>query len=172
MFLQCFIGYLYDRMLSSLRDGAAAARKAHNLEVGGANPPPATYRICKDYTKGIDMDRKAELRNAIEKARDELRRIESEENIAQSKELIGKFFKYRNRYSDGEGWWLYLCVIGISESGSIKVRMFQKDTYGKVDFEEETYNPNFIRSGYAEIGEIEFWVAFNDIMSELNKWKE
>ena len=57
MFLQCFIGYLYDRMLSLLRDGAAAARKAHNLEVGGANPPPATYRICKDYTKGFLVNR-------------------------------------------------------------------------------------------------------------------
>ena len=55
MFLQCFIEHRCDKMLSSLRDGAVAARKAHNLEVGGSNPPPATYRICKNYTKGIDM---------------------------------------------------------------------------------------------------------------------
>ena len=128
--------------------------------------------VGKEYAKGIDMDRKAELRKTIEKARDELRKIETEENSVQSKELVGKFFKYRNRYSDGEGWWLYLCVIGVSENGSIKVRKFQKDTYGKAEFEEESYAPNFIRSGYIEIGEIEFWVSFNEIMLGLNKWKE
>ncbi len=35
------------------RSGAAAARQAHNLEVGGSNPPSATRLLTSDRATGL-----------------------------------------------------------------------------------------------------------------------
>lgn len=116
------------------------------------------------------MNRKDELKSAIEKARAELREIEETENMKASKALVGKFFKYRNSYScpkPDEYWWLYTAVIGVTDEGNPRAWNFQKDIYGKVEVEEDMFRPS-LSAGYTEITEQEFWKAYDGIMFELN----
>lgn len=116
------------------------------------------------------MNRKDELKSAIEKARSELREIEETENMKASKALVGKFFKYRNSYScpkPNEYWWLYTTVTGVTEEGNPLAWNFQKDIYGKVEVESDMFRPS-LSSGYTEISAQEFWKAYDSIMFELN----
>ena len=116
------------------------------------------------------MNRKDELKSAIEKARSELREIEETENMKASKALVGKFFKYRNSYScpkPNEYWWLYTTVTGVTEEGNPLAWNFQKDIYGKVEVESDMFRPS-LSAGYTEISAQEFWKAYDEIMFELN----
>jgi hypothetical protein len=78
--------------------------------------------------------REAELETIITKALTELRLIRGKAELAENRKLIGKCFKYRNRYSSGSSWWLYLKVISADTSG-VKVFQFETDEYGKVEIE-------------------------------------
>lgn len=113
------------------------------------------------------MNRKDELKSAIEKAKAELRVIEEAENAEVNKTFVGKFFKYRNRYSSDESWWLYTTVIEISKDGEPLSFNFQKDCYGRIEFENDRFRPS-LSAGYTEITEQEFWKAYDSIMFELN----
>ena len=113
------------------------------------------------------MNRKDELKSAIEKARYELRKIEETESAESNKALVGKFFKYRNRYSSDDSWWLYTTVTGITKEGNPLAWNFQQDCYGKVEVESDMFRPS-LSDGYTEISEQEFWKAYDSIMFELN----
>lgn len=113
------------------------------------------------------MNRKDELKSEIEKARSELRKIEEAESAESNKALVGKFFKYRNRYSSDDSWWLYTTVTGITKEGNPLAWNFQQDCYGKVEVESDMFRPS-LSAGYTEISEQEFWNAYDGIMFELN----
>ena len=113
------------------------------------------------------MNRKDELKSIVEKARSELREIEEAESAKVNLALVGKFFKYRNRYSSDDSWWLYTTVTSVTESGNPLAWNFQKDCYGKVEVEEDMFRPS-LSDGYTEISEQEFWKAYDGIMFELN----
>ena len=113
------------------------------------------------------MNRKDELKSTIEKARSELRKIEEAESAESNKALVGKFFKYRNRYSSDDSWWLYTTVTGVTKEGNPLAWNFQQDCYGKVEVESDMFRPS-LSAGYTEITEQEFWNAYDGIMFELN----
>lgn len=113
------------------------------------------------------MNRKDELKSAIEKARSELRKIEEAESAETNKALVGKFFKYRNRYSSDDSWWLYTTVTSVTKEGNPLAWNFQKDCYGIEVEKEDMFRPS-LSDGYTEISEQEFWKAYDGIMFELN----
>jgi hypothetical protein len=122
-------------------------------------------RHCIDVVDGVDMNRKIELQKTIAKARQELDEILDAEYELGVKNLVGKFFKFRNSYSgDKDPWWLFLYVYRLNE-GSADGWSFQKDCYGKIDFDTEKYFR--LLSGYIEIDAKEFWEEYDKIMAEL-----
>ena len=119
----------------------------------------------------MNMKRKNELKRTIEKARAELRKIEETESAKVNKALVGRYFKYLNRYSSDNSWWLYVTVTGLSEGGQPLSWNFQKDCYGKIEVESDMFRPS-LAAGYIEITAGDFWEAYEDILSELNARKK
>ena len=112
------------------------------------------------------MDRKGELELIIARARAELQNIKEAETAEINKTLVGKCFKYhRNRYSSSESWWHYSTVTEVSNDFDPLAFSFQKDSYGKIELENDIFRKS---AGHIEISEQEFWEAYDGIMAELN----
>ena len=119
----------------------------------------------------MNMKRKDELNRIIKKAQEELHKINDAEAAKANKTLVGKFFKYRNRDSSEDSWWLYTAVTGITDNGYPIAWNFEKDCYGKIEVESARFTPSLL-GGYIEITEKEFMKAYDDILAELNARKK
>lgn len=117
----------------------------------------------------MDEKRKAELKDIIKKARDELSDIETAEQAQANQHLVGKCFKYRNSYScpkPDEYWWLYSIVTGLDE-GELIVWSFQDDRRGRIEITTDLIGPT-IGMNYIEIPPSEFWRAWALLNLKLN----
>jgi hypothetical protein len=56
------------------------------------------------------------------------------EDVPQAEALVGKCFKYLNRYGPNEQWWLYTKIVR-AKDGEIWIDSFQEDPYEKIEFE-------------------------------------
>ena len=89
-----------------------------------------------------------ELRKRAERLQDKREALERLAMIPDlEKNVIGKFFKYRNNYGgDDKGWWLYQYVIGFSgpdfniPNPTFKVFSFQTCTDGRTEIRHEKYS--------------------------------
>jgi len=93
------------------------------------------------------------------------------------KKLEGKYFKYRNSYGHGTGWWLYKTVTEIKESdvydtGSngpacrYKGWSFEICSNGHISI--ETIKSGYTHSLETEITKKEFNAAWNKMIDKLN----
>ncbi len=81
------------------------------------------------------------LQEFKKKLRDEYNEIEHVELMAKAADLVGRTFRYRNRYSDSEEWFMYSKVTGMKD-GRIFVTSFQTDCLGNLDIKtREDYHP-------------------------------
>lgn len=111
--------------------------------------------------------RETELEGIIAKASKELRSIRGKAQLAENKKLIGKCFKYRNRYSPDSAWWLYAKVIAATES-DFKVLQFQTDCYGKVNA-EITHSYIHLGDGHIPISTRQFNSAWKQTLARLDR---
>ena len=95
----------------------------------------------------------AELEAAIGPLRERLYAIRQAREVAEYAGLVGRFFKYRNRYSEDESWWLYTAVIVVGEYRP-KCLSFQLKSDGV--WEIETRDNHTLNSGWTEISRDEF----------------
>lgn len=110
------------------------------------------------------MKTKEQLERAIAPLKEQLDRLRDAERRAESKKLVGRYFKYRNCYScpekESDYWWLYVKVTGADASFQ-----FQTDRYGRVEIEPDHY---FNYSGqYVEITAKEFNAAWGALLKRV-----
>lgn len=106
------------------------------------------------------------LEQQINEMRNELFNIQSVRIENENKQYIGKYFRYKNRYSDGNSWWLYSAVEAVSETRLIGWS-FEKDCYGKI-YICINHDVTFMAVLDNEITTQTFYTAYQNILSELN----
>jgi hypothetical protein len=114
------------------------------------------------------MNKKIELQQIIDNARNELFVIEDEERHRVNSNFISKYYKYRNSYScpkENEYWWIYQKIVDVDRHGILYSLQFQKDIFGeiRINSHEHTYMTNWI-----EITKEEFLEEFKKIVDEIN----
>lgn len=85
------------------------------------------------------------------------------------KKFLGNYFKTRNRYSSGKGWWLYCKVIGISKKNSyspIKYVAFQTMSNEKVEMFIDDNSGSYL-SSWHKITKKEFEEAHNIAVNRM-----
>lgn len=80
-------------------------------------------------------------------------------------ENIGRCFRYRNRYSGDDSWWLYGRIVGLGEGDSYRWVFAEKDCYGKVTIETESRR---LSSDHEPITEEEFHAAVLPMFGEVS----
>lgn len=70
-------------------------------------------------------------------------------------QLIGRCFKYPNRFSSGEPWWLYAIVTSVQDT-QIIVAQFQHDTEGSLRLDCDTYGGSLPVGGWESVARDEF----------------
>ena len=102
-------------------------------------------------------------------ARGKLHEIEAAERDASNKKRVGEYYKFRNRYSSDDSWWLYGKVISAS-GGVLYMFQFQTDCYDKIDVEpRDSHYYNL--DGWVKISKSEFLSAWRAVLKRLNSPK-
>jgi hypothetical protein len=82
---------------------------------------------------------------AIEKKRAEAKKLYDEvqelerikfdnEEMPKRRKMVGKYFKFRNSFSnDRPKWWLFVHIIGVDESGDFRADQLQIDCDGRLE---------------------------------------
>lgn len=125
--------------------------------------------------------RKQELQKELNK----LQIIEEQEVINQyypaiRKKYEGKCFKYQNRYSTDDSWWLYFKVLEIKPedvydtngngvTSHFRGWSFQTDIHGMITIEQE--KNGYVHSLGKQISEAEFNRAYNKMIEKMNTLK-
>lgn len=100
---------------------------------------------------------KAEERRAraiVQRAMDQARARE----VAEKKTLIGQCFKYPNRYSDGEEWWLYAIVTGV-EDGLLTSLQFERTSTGTMMITPNVIGGSIPHGSWQRIPRVDFVAA-------------
>ena len=115
------------------------------------------------------MNRKEQLEKIIDDAREELSEIVDKENLENNRSLVGKCFKYLNRYGGYDTtWWIYRKVLGIDSEGFLTRIEFQTDCNGKITIEKESEFTMW-SSNWTEIHQREFDEARIELMDRIVK---
>lgn len=109
--------------------------------------------------------KKKRLGNEIARLLAERSKLEAEERANANRKIVGKCFRYANRYSDGESWWLYSKVISLDEYGWLTVFRFEETIRGRFEASTETLMD---MDRHDRITEGAFWDAFDDFKNRLN----
>jgi hypothetical protein len=111
-------------------------------------------------------DRRDYLVEKINECRKELNEIDSAEESAKAKALVGNCYRYRNNYScDSVGWWRHYKVVG-TEGGSVVCWVFEKTSDGKfyVEFADHCFG---ILPKSEPISQEEFAVCWATFKAEI-----
>ena len=117
------------------------------------------------------QNRKEQLQSVIDTARKEISEIDAVERRKSVEGLVGKHFKYRNRYSSDTLWWMYIRVTGITDSGAVETVTFQTDCYGKTEFDVDV-NFSMPDAVYIPITKREFNSAFDKTLKKIQSMRE
>ena len=94
---------------------------------------------------------------SIEEARAVLREAQEEEfrqSVKRLQPYVGRFFRYRNRYSgEGPGWWLYGEVTSIADWGQAFGYIFEEDENGRFSVEKGTTMASIADGNWKEISQ-------------------
>jgi len=113
------------------------------------------------------MNRKDELQSQIAALRAELHTITDAEDMARDRQLLGRYFKYRNCYSMPDYWWLYATVAS-ADADSLKVFRFQTDRDGRIEVEPSAfYMAVTLERDYIEISREEFQKAWAELRRRI-----
>lgn len=107
----------------------------------------------------------AQLRKIISDAYEQLDEIEDKRRVKERLPYVGKCFMFRNGYSSGEKWWLYVKVLRLDETNLICFQ-FEKMSDGIIKIEPESILR--MNSGYTEIPCHEFQTEWLNCLNELN----
>jgi hypothetical protein len=99
----------------------------------------------------------------IEPLREELDELKKEKRYEELSKLIGRCFKYKNRYSGDDTWWLYIKVTGINDYG-VDVITCEKDCYGKITIEKDRSTTSILEN---KIRPSTFEKILKKLMSEI-----
>jgi hypothetical protein len=117
------------------------------------------------------METKEELLIQRDKIFKKLQKIEAKEFEIESKQFVGKHFKYRNSYSlpqsEKDYWVTYTKVLSASGM-SIKVHEFQIDKHGSFKIEERVRGA--FLSGWVEIPASEYKKALSSFKKKIAKF--
>jgi hypothetical protein len=91
------------------------------------------------------------------------------------KKLVGKCYKYRNSYSQGERWWLYRKILRYVEGDQVDYLIgekFQTTINGSSNWETDVIISGAtvrmgLTEGYIEISEVEYQKARVAFMTEM-----
>jgi len=112
--------------------------------------------------------RKQKIKEEINKLREELLNIETEERKNRSTSYIGKYFRLQNKIKSPESpsdWWIYKAITGFNEDGFLLGWEFDTDEYGiitigtKLGISEELLGE--------EISYKQFMKAWNELLNVL-----
>lgn len=115
---------------------------------------------------------KEELQQTIAAARRKLSKIETAENYAEAKQLLGKCFKTRNNYSCPEKpsdyWWLYCRIIKVDKDADMRGFKFQTDKRGAIFIDPNEYVFRHM-NGWQEISLAEYKQALSKLQDKIKK---
>ena len=92
-------------------------------------------------------------------------RVASE--VAEKRRLIGRCYKYQNRFSDGEMWWLYAVVTAVDEHGRLIYSQVQHNSMDGISLSPDTYGDLLPHGGWTPISQAEFKAATVAIAAEF-----
>jgi hypothetical protein len=105
----------------------------------------------------------------LEQALDRLathRATEKAQQIAAKQLFVGRFFKYRNRFSEEESWWLYAMGTSVNEHGHLATLRFQQRSNGSLEVEHAQFGD--LTGGWQEIDAGEFWSAAREFVTTVH----
>lgn len=121
----------------------------------------------------VNINKLKEIIAKGDKARTTLYNIESKEEENRNKNLVGKFFKFKNSFScpktDEDYWWLYIKIVKVDGS-YLKCIQFQKDIYNKIKIVYNKTIPYCANMFKIEISEEEGLNAWQEIHNGVNKF--
>ena len=91
------------------------------------------------------------------------------ETEKENQKYLGKCFRYENRYSSDESWWLYKKVISIKD-GHLEVVAFQIDCYGSADVKRNNWSAGSIHNE-TEITEMDFSLAWDNFKDKVSQYE-
>lgn len=81
-----------------------------------------------------------------------------------------EYFKYLNRDSDGNRWWMYTHVMGRTIDGMVFTHTFQKRKNGTIIFEHVYYYTRHVYSDFLPSSEEEFERERQLMLEELQEF--
>jgi len=92
------------------------------------------------------------------------------EDVPRIKNLVGKYFKYKNNYNSQEYWWVYYHVKEF-KNNVLFSDYFELDTRSKIEFgtNRESYSMSFFNPNYTEISKKEYETALKKLVKYVNQ---
>ena len=111
-----------------------------------------------------------QLRNKINWLRIKLDKIEEKKIAREQCKYVGKYYKFRNCYSDQNYWYEYLKVLRLDNDNNLKCLLFCKDTYNIYRIEKDYTSMYYssLNNRWIEITEQEFTLEWKKMLSEIN----
>ena len=118
------------------------------------------------------VNRKKQLQNIINEARNELSEIEDAEKTQEHEKYVGRFFKYKNSYScpetEKDYWWIYATILKTEDCG-VRMFSFEIDSYGTFEIKPNEWHVSFPYVEWIEIDKAEYMKAWNSFYAKISK---
>lgn len=104
-------------------------------------------------------------RSGISEKLEELRT--SYKNL-ESREYLGKYYKFPNQYDEEHKWWLYYKILKWNGSNSFLVDSFEKSSDEEIDIKRTTLYLSILKDTCIEITKDEYDNEFKKILKEVD----
>ncbi len=105
------------------------------------------------------------------KARAIVQRAINQENAREHEEkskLVGRCYKYQNRNSSGDPWWLYAVVTCVQDR-QLRVTQFEHDSFDGMTLRNDVYGGLLPSGGWQEIDRAEFVLAAAEFLFRFSR---
>ena len=108
-----------------------------------------------------------ELQNILQETKNEIEELKTKKRLPElKKKYEGKYFKYKNSYSDRESWWLYYYCKKVDDCYYTITNNFQEKTDG---FEFDIDSDTSINLLGEEISHKEYNTALNKFLENAKR---
>jgi hypothetical protein len=117
------------------------------------------------------LARVAELRKQCQRLSNEVARLDTITEHEDAAPWIGKCFKYHNRDSNGDAWWLYIRIVGHDQGNSFHTLQCQSQSGGWhiVTTKDHVYLlPDPKSRGYIPITRRQFDAAWRKFVARID----
>lgn len=113
-----------------------------------------------------------QLKSKINKLRIELNKIEEKRTAREQCKYVGKYYKFKNCYSDQSYWFEYLKVLKLNDDNNLECLLFCKDTYDMYRIQKNYISMHYsgLKDGWIEITEQEFTVEWKKMLAKINSY--